>query len=131
MTSRNDFAQWGVRPISLFYNVAEFSPPASAPTFCAGFLQLGALGSETHFGEPQEDEAQDECRVFLRLETGVGAELVRGIPEAFFERGVLGVFFRWDDPDHEADWHAISNCFTSNQIAGAGKRRTRRKPGPD
>jgi len=28
------------------------------------------------------------------------AQLVGGVPEAFFERGVVGVFFRWGDPDH-------------------------------
>jgi hypothetical protein len=53
-----------------------------------------APGIEAGLGEAQEDEAEDGRGVFLGLEAGVGAELVGGIPEAFFERGVVGVFFR-------------------------------------
>ena len=63
-------------------------------------LQPGALGGEADFSEAQEDEAENGRRVFLGLEAGVGAELVGGIPEAFFQRGVVGVFFGWGDPDH-------------------------------
>ena len=42
--------------------------------------------------------------VFLRLEAGVGAKLVSGIPEAFFRPGVAGVFcFGWGDHEAYAD----------------------------
>ena len=34
------------------------------------------------------------------IEAGVGAELVGGVPEALFQRGVAGVFFRRSDPVH-------------------------------
>jgi len=43
--------------------------------------------------EAQEDEAEDRAGVFLGLQTRVGAELVGGIPEAFFKGAVGGVFF--------------------------------------
>ena len=50
---------------------------------------LSTLGDEerpgeTDFGEAQEDEVEDGRGVFLGLEAGVGAELVGGVPEAFF-----------------------------------------------
>ena len=51
-----------------------------------GFLQLGPLGGEADFGEAQADEAEDGAGVFLRLEAGVGAELVGGVPQALLER---------------------------------------------
>jgi hypothetical protein len=81
------------------------------PTFCAGFLQLGALGGEADFGEAQEDQAEDGRGVFLGLEAGVGPKLVSGVPEAFFQRGVIVVFFRWSDPVHDCRAQRISNCF--------------------
>ena len=54
---------------------------------------IDALRREADFGKAQEDEAADGRRVFLGLETGVGAELIGGIPEAFFQRSVGNVLF--------------------------------------
>ena len=48
----------------------------------------GELGSEA-----QEEEAEHGRGVFLGLEARVGAELVGGVPETLFQRGVAGVFF--------------------------------------
>src|SRR6266851_4853962 len=39
-------------------------------------------------------------RVLGGGETGIGAELVGGIPKTFFQRAVGRVFFRWSDPVH-------------------------------
>ena len=64
------------------------------------FFQLGALGSEPGFGKAQKDDAKDRAGVFLRLETGVGAELIGGVPESFLEGAAYGVFFRRGDPVH-------------------------------
>jgi len=50
--------------------------------------------------------AKDGRGVFLGLEAGVGAKLVRGIPEAFLERGVVSIFFRRGDPKHSE----ATNC---------------------
>jgi len=61
------------------------------PTFRVRFFQLGALGGEPDFGEAQEDEAEDGRGVFLGFEAGVGAELVGGIPQALFQRGLSNV----------------------------------------
>jgi hypothetical protein len=74
--------------------------PRTAPGRCASVFQLGALGGKADFGEAEEDEAEDGRGVFLGLEAGVGAELVRGIPEAFLKRGGGVVFFGWGDPVH-------------------------------
>jgi hypothetical protein len=52
-----------------------------------------APGNEADFGKAQEDETEYRRGVFLRLEAGIGAELVGGIPKAFFERGGGSVFF--------------------------------------
>lgn len=38
----------------------------------------------------EEDEAKDGDGVLVRLEVGVGAELVGGVPEALFEFGDIG-----------------------------------------
>jgi hypothetical protein len=81
-------------------------------TFCAGFLQFGALGGEVDFGAAQEDEAEESFRtgsvVFRHGKAECRHCLVGGVPGAFFERGVVGVFFGWSDPDHEAGAHGIS-----------------------
>jgi hypothetical protein len=61
----------------------------AAPGGRAGLLQFGALGGEADFGKAQEDQAEDRAGVFLRLEAGVGAELVGGIPEALFLMALL------------------------------------------
>ena len=53
---------------------------AAAPRRRLGLLQLGALGGETDLGKAQEDQAEDRRGIFLRLEPGVGAELIGGIP---------------------------------------------------
>lgn len=45
-------------------------------------------------------EAEDGRGVFLRLEAGVGAKLVGGIPEALFKAGVVCVFLGWGYPLH-------------------------------
>ena len=52
-------------------------------------------------GVPQKDQAEDGAGVFLRLQAGIGAELIGGIPQALFERGGGGVFFGGSDPEHE------------------------------
>jgi polar amino acid transport system substrate-binding protein len=52
------------------------------------------------FGKAQEDQAEDGAGVFLRLEAGIGTELVGSIPQALFERGGGGVFFGGGDPVH-------------------------------
>ena len=57
-----------------------------------GFLQLGALGDEADFDETWKDAAEAGRGGFLRLEAGVGAELVGGVPEALFQRRVVGIF---------------------------------------
>ncbi len=51
-----------------------------------GLFQLGALRGEADFGEAQEDEAEDGLGVLRGGEARVGAELVGGIPKAFFQR---------------------------------------------
>ena len=71
------------------------------PTRRASFFQRGALNGETDFGKPQEDEAEDGRGIFLRLQFGIGAQLVGGIPEAFFQRRIVSVFFRWGDSVHK------------------------------
>ena len=80
----------------------------------AGLLQLGALGGEADLGEAQEDQAEDRAGVFLRLEAGVGAELIGGVPEALFERGGGGVFFGWGDPVHGM----VSACKNGEETRG-------------
>ena len=61
---------------------------------------MAPLGGKADFGKAQEDQAEDAAGVFLRLEAGVGTELVGGIPQALFERGGGGVFFGGGDPLH-------------------------------
>lgn len=46
-----------------------------------GLLQRRALGGETQLREAQEDETQDGTRIFLGLQSGVGAELVGSVPQ--------------------------------------------------
>ena len=70
------------------------------PTFGAGLLRFCALGGEADFGEAQEDQAEDGRGVFLGLETGVGAELVGGVPEPFFQGGGGGVLSGWGDREY-------------------------------
>ena len=65
----------------------------AAPGGGAGFLQLGALGSEANFGEAQEDEAENRLGILGLLEARASPQLVSGVPEAFFKRGVVLVFF--------------------------------------
>jgi len=77
-----------------FIHARATTGQVALPTIGGGFLQLGALGDKADFGEAQEDDAEDRAGVFLGLEAGVGAELVGGVPEALFERGGVGVFFR-------------------------------------
>jgi len=85
------------------------------PTFGAGLLQLRALGGEADFGEAQEDEAEDGRGVFLRLETGVSAKLIRGIPKALLKRGGGGVFFGWGDPVYAAGIMLFQIVSAANQ----------------
>ena len=58
--------------------------------------------AKADFSKAQEDEAEDGRGVFLGLEAGVGAELVGGVPETFFQSGVVGVLFGRGDPLYEA-----------------------------
>jgi transcriptional regulator with XRE-family HTH domain len=58
----------------------------------------GAAGGKAHLGKAQEDQAKDGAGILLRLQPGVGAELVGGIPQALFQRRGGGVFFRGSDP---------------------------------
>ena len=78
----------------------EFIKARATPGGRVGLGQRGALGGEADFDEPQEDEAEDWCGVFLGIEAGVGAELVGGLPEAFSQRGVVVVLFGWGDAGH-------------------------------
>ena len=99
----------------------------------AGFLQLGALGGEADFGEAQEDEAEESLRT-ATIEVRFGKMgcrhcLLGGIPEAFFERGVVRVLFGWGDPDHgvgarvcRAERNAISNGSRRLRKLRRGKR---------
>lgn len=64
-----------------------FIHTAAAAGGGAGLFQHFALGGKARLGEAQEDQAKDGAGVFLRLEAGVGAELVGGVPQALFERG--------------------------------------------
>lgn len=64
----------------------------------AGLIQLGALGGETHLGEAQKDQAEEGAGVFLGFQPGIGAELVGGMSEAFFQGGGGGVFLGGGDP---------------------------------
>jgi hypothetical protein len=77
-----------------------FIDPAAAPRRCAGAFELGALYGKAHLGKAQEDQAEDGAGVFLCLEAGIGAELIGGIPQALFQRGVVVVLFGWGDPKH-------------------------------
>ena len=90
-------------------NAAAAPRAVPVPTFRPGLFQLGALIGEAHFGEAQEDQAKNGCRVFLRFEAGIGPELVGGVPEAPFQRGVIGVFFRRGDPDHSLPWRVLQS----------------------
>jgi hypothetical protein len=58
----------------------------------AGLFQLRALGGKADLGKAQEDQAEDRAGVFLRLEAGVGAELVGGVPQPLFKRGGAASF---------------------------------------
>jgi len=64
-----------------------FIDAAAAAGGGAGLVQFCALGGEAHVGEAQEDQAKDGAGVFLRLEAGVGAELIGGVPQALLQRG--------------------------------------------
>lgn len=57
-------------------------------------IMPGAMFREAGVGEAEEDEAEDGRGILRGLEAGVGAELIGGGPEAFFEGVVGGVFFR-------------------------------------
>ena len=63
-----------------------------------GFFELRSLLREARLGEAQEDEAEDGRGVLPRLQAGVGAELIGGRPQAFFERVVGVVLFVWALP---------------------------------
>jgi hypothetical protein len=60
-------------------------------------FQFGALRDGSDFGEAQEDEAEESFRtgtmVFRFGNVRCRHCLLSGIPEAFFESGVVGVFF--------------------------------------
>ncbi len=71
------------------------------PTFGSGFLQCRALLAEPDFSEAQEDQAEDRLGVLRGAQAAIGAKLVGGGPEAFFQRVSGGVLLRWRDPDHE------------------------------
>jgi len=47
-----------------------------------------------------EELAGDRRGVFLGLEAGIGAELIGGVPQAFFKSGGIRVFFGWRYPLH-------------------------------
>ena len=52
-------------------------------------------------GKAQEDQAEDRAGVLLRLEAGVGAELVCRVPQALFQRTRGGILFARRNPMHE------------------------------
>lgn len=79
---------------------------------CACGFELGTLSSKTDFGKAQEDQTKDRSGVFLRLEAGVGAELVSGVPKAFFQGGSGGVFFGRCDPVHS--FYCLRNLITQS-----------------
>ena len=77
-----------------------FLDPIASPRRHASGVQLAALQGKAHFGKAQGDKAEEGARVFLRLEAGIGAELVGGVSQALFERGGGGVLFGGGDPVH-------------------------------
>jgi len=65
-------------------------------------LQPGALRREADFGDAQEDATEESFRTGT-IEIHFGKVecrhcLLGGMPEAFFERGVGGLFFGGGDP---------------------------------
>ena len=67
-----------------------------------GLFQLGALLREPHFGEPQENQAEDGLGILGGTEAGIGTELVSGIPQPFLQCIRIGIFFRRGDPLHRS-----------------------------
>ena len=45
----------------------------------------------------------------------LGGRKVAGIPEALLQRGLVGVFFGWGDPDHGVGADSISKGFVREQ----------------
>jgi hypothetical protein len=78
----------------------RFIQARAAPGGRLCLLQFGALGGEADFGKAQEDQAEDRTGVFLRLEAGVGPELISGTPKTLFQRVSGRVLLRWRDSDH-------------------------------
>ena len=58
------------------------------------------LRSEAYLSKAQEDQAKDRAGVLLRLEAGIGAELIGRVPQALFERSGGSVFLGRGDPVH-------------------------------
>ena len=73
----------------------------AAPAAGGLLLQHGAVFGETGVSEAEEDEAEDGRGILRGFEAGIGAELIGGGPEAFFQGVVGGVLFGGGDPDHK------------------------------
>ena len=65
-----------------------------------GFLQLRAALGESRLRESKEDQAENRRRILRRRKAGVGAKLIRRLPQPLFERLICSVFFRRCDPLH-------------------------------
>ena len=65
-----------------------------------GLFQLCILGVEADFSKAQEDETEHWLGVFGLFQSRTSPELVGGIPQAFFQRGGVYVFFGWRYPLH-------------------------------
>ena len=66
----------------------------------AAFSSLARWAVKRTSAKRRKMRPRTGCEYSAAVEAGVGAELVSGVPEAFFERVGGGVFFRWSDPVH-------------------------------
>lgn len=83
-----------------FVEARTSSGRVALPTTGRLFFEDGAAFGEANIGKAEEDEPQNRSGILGGGEAGIGAELVSGFPQAFFESVGGGVFFRWSDPLH-------------------------------
>ena len=64
------------------------------------FSNCGAALGESRFRKSKEDQAENRRRILRRSQPGVGAKLIRRLPQPLFQRLICSVFFRRCDPLH-------------------------------
>ena len=90
-----------------------------------------SAGSDRIGDAPNEGNDLVVCGLVHKSKETLSPDLSGGVPETFFERGVVGVFFAWGDPVHAAGdivFQIVSAANENEDCRHGNAGKPRRRP---